>query len=68
MPKRKMSAPSVKKGRRSLRKVSNALRFTSDGSASTCPKSGLKVASSVRLEVTPYLTSSPTEPRISLDE
>jgi hypothetical protein len=59
-PKPKMLAPSTKNGRRSGKKVSNALRFTTAGSTSTWPKSGLKVALSVRLLVMPYFTSSPT--------
>ena len=63
--KLKMSAPSVKKGRRSWKKVSKAERFTCDGSASTCPKSGLMVAVSVRSLVSPYFTSAPTEPKPS---
>jgi hypothetical protein len=40
-PKLKMLAPSTKNGRFSGRNVSNADRFTTDGSASTWPKSGL---------------------------
>src|ERR1043165_2625037 len=51
--------PSRKNGRRSLKNDSKPERFTCDGSASTWPKSGLIVAASVRLEVTPYLRSAP---------
>src|SRR3954470_14126988 len=51
--------PSRKNGRRSLKKLSKPERFTSDGSASTWPKSGLIVASRVRFEVRPYLRSAP---------
>jgi hypothetical protein len=57
-----MSDPSTKKGRCSGKKVSYAERFTCDGSASTCPKSGFTVASRVRSEVRPYFRSSPAEP------
>src|SRR3954471_24060738 len=49
----------MKKGRRSLKKVSKALRFTSAGSASTWPKSGFTVASSVRLGPKPTFRSAP---------
>src|SRR3954468_13015626 len=52
--------PSRKNGLRSLKNDSKPDRFTCDGSASTCPKSGLIVASSVRFEVSPYLRSAPT--------
>src|ERR671923_247929 len=34
-----MLLPSTKKGRRSEKNVSKAVRLTTDGSASTCPKS-----------------------------
>ncbi len=57
--KEKMFEPSTKKGRRSGKKVSNAVRFTWAGSASTCPKSGLIVTSTVRSVVIPYFTSAP---------
>jgi hypothetical protein len=57
--KLKMPAPSRKKGRRSSKKLSNAVRLSCAGSASTWPKSGLIVASSVRLEDRPYLRSTP---------
>ncbi len=59
MANRKMSIPSLKKGRFSVKKVSNAERFTTAGSASTWPKSGLIVAVSVRFEVTPTFRSAP---------
>ncbi len=36
------------------------MRFTNVSSTSTCPKSGFSVASSVRLELTPYFKSAPT--------
>src|SRR5438034_10819617 len=57
--KRKPPVPATKKGRRSWKKVSKAVRFRTAGSASTCPKSGFTVASSVRLDVSPYLRSAP---------
>src|SRR5712691_8708604 len=50
----------MKNGRRSAKKVSNADRFTTAGSASTCPKSGLIVDVSVRPGVSAYLRSRPT--------
>src|SRR5687768_5149329 len=49
----------MKKGRFSGKEVSNAVRFTTAGSASTWPKSGLNVASSVKLELRLYLRSRP---------
>src|ERR1051325_4459721 len=49
----------MKNGRFSGKKVSKAVRFTTAGSTSTCPKSGLKVASRVRFEVSRYLRSAP---------
>ena len=52
----------MKKGRRSGKRVANADRLTSAGSASTCPKSGLNVASSVRFGPRPILKSAPTRP------
>lgn len=42
--KAKVPFPSTKKGRRSPKKVSKAPRLSSEGSASTWPKSGLMVA------------------------
>src|SRR5205823_13636613 len=39
---RKMPAPCTKNGRCSLKKVSNAVRLSTAGSASTWPKSGLR--------------------------
>src|SRR5665647_763817 len=54
-----MLLPSTKKGLFSSKKVSNAVRFTTEGSASTCPKSGLTVRSSVMSLVIPNLASSP---------
>src|SRR5256885_1743178 len=59
-PSPKYPAPSTKKGRRSWRKVSNAERFTTAGSTSTWPKSGLIVASSVKFDVSSDLMSRPT--------
>src|SRR5687768_12657089 len=59
--KLKMPAPSRKNGRRSSKNCSNADRFSTDGSASTWPKSGLIVASRVRLEPSPYLMSAPAD-------
>ena len=55
-------APSRKNGRFSGKRVSNAVRFTSAGSASTWPKSGLIAVSSVRFGPSPILTSAPTRP------
>ena len=55
-----MSDPSWKNGRFSGKNVSKAVRFTTDGSASTCPKSGFTVTSSVRFSVIPYFRSPPT--------
>ena len=57
--KLKIPVPSRKKGRCSARNVSKAVRLSCAGSASTWPKSGLTVASSVRLEVSPYFRSPP---------
>src|SRR5438034_1175612 len=57
--KRKIPVPATKKGRRSWKKVSKAVRLRTAGSASTCPKSGFTVASSVRLDVSPYFRSAP---------
>ena len=54
-----MPEPSTKNGRRSEKKVSNAERFTTAGSASTCPKSGLTVVVSVSPGVTAYFASRP---------
>src|SRR5262245_57262048 len=51
----------MKNGRFSWKKVSNALRLTTAGSASTCPKSGFTVALSVSAGVTAYLRSTPTD-------
>ena len=53
-------APCTKKGRFSWKNVSNAERLSTPGSASTWPKSGLIVASSLRFEATRYLRSPPT--------
>src|SRR5688572_32594103 len=58
-----MPVPSRKKGRRSPKNCSKADRLSTDGSASTWPKSGLIAASSVRFEDNPYLTSAPMVPR-----
>ncbi len=48
-----MRASSTKNGRRSGKKVSKALRLITAGSASTCPKSGSTVASSVNAAPSP---------------
>src|SRR2546426_11961654 len=61
-PSPKYPAPSTKKGRRSSKKVSNADRFTTAGSTSTCPKSGLTVALRVRLDVSSARASTPPRP------
>src|SRR6266566_4394279 len=61
-PRPKYPAPSTKNGRFSSKKVSNAERFTTAGSTSTWPKSGLTVALSVRLDVTRSIASPPTRP------
>ena len=53
-------APWTKNGRRSWKNVSNAVRLSTPGSASTWPKSGLIVASSFRFDATRYLRSPPT--------
>jgi hypothetical protein len=55
----KMLAPSMKKGRFSSKNVSNAVRFTTAGSTSTCPKSGLMLPSSERLLLIRYFRSTP---------
>ena len=39
------------------------MRLNTAGSASTCPKSGFTVASSVRFDATRYLRSAPTVPK-----
>jgi hypothetical protein len=54
-----MSEPVTKNGRFSGKAVSNSPRLTTAGSTSTWPKSGLIVASTTKLDVTPYLTSTP---------
>ena len=56
----------MKKGRRSGKNVSTAVRFTTAGSTSTCPKSGFTVPSRVRLLVRPYFTSAPSDPAFSV--
>src|SRR6478609_6165625 len=58
-PKLKTCAPSTKNGRFSGKNVSNADRLSTAGSTSTCPKSGLIVASSVRFDVNRSLRSNP---------
>src|SRR2546427_13001610 len=60
--KLKLPDPSTKNGRRSLKYVSNADRFTTAGSASTCPKSGFTVVVSVRAGVNAYFMSMPSAP------
>ena len=64
MLKRNVPEPSTKKGRRSGKNVSNASRFTTAGSASTWPKSGLTVPVNVRPGRTAYFRSRPTEPPV----
>ena len=54
-----MDEPSTKNGRLSLKNVSRSLRFTTAGSTSTWPKSGLIVALNVRFEPRPILASAP---------
>ena len=61
MSKRKMPDPSMKNGRRSSKYVSNALRFTTAGSASTWPKSGFKVAVTVSPGVIANFASAPKD-------
>ena len=51
-----------------MKNVSNAVRFTTAGSASTWPKSGLNVDVNVRPGVTAYFTSRPTAPSPALDD
>src|SRR5207249_10297034 len=58
-PNSRIEEPSTKNGRRSLKKVSRSLRFTTAGSTSTWPKSGLTVALSVRFEPSPIFASAP---------
>src|SRR5438876_4085548 len=58
-PKSNTCSPSTKNGRFSGKNVSNAERFSTAGSTSTCPKSGLIVALSVRFDVTRSRRSSP---------
>src|SRR6266550_3248438 len=58
-PNSKIDEPSTKNGRLSLKKVSRSLRFTTAGSTSTWPKSGLTVALSVRFEPSPIRASAP---------
>ena len=52
----------MKNGRFSSKKVSNAVRFTTAGSTSTCPKSGLNAPTSVMPVPSPYSRSSPAPP------
>ena len=59
----KISPPSTKKGRRSSKRVSKAVRLITAGSTSTWPKSGLTVASRVRFEPSRYLRSAPARPK-----
>ncbi len=60
LPNEKRFWSAMKNSRFSGKNVSNALRFTTAGSTSTCPKSGLNVALSIRSEVSEYLRSAPT--------
>ncbi len=57
----KMSSPSRKNGRFSGKNVSNVERFRMTVSASTCPKSGFTVRSSVSSLVRCALASSPAD-------
>ena len=57
--KRYSPVPSTKNGLRSEKNVSKAVRLTTEGSASTWPKSGFTVASSVTFGVMPTLMSPP---------
>ncbi len=50
---------STKKGLFSAKKVSKAVRLTSEGSASTCPKSGLTVRLRMVLFDNPIFASRP---------
>jgi hypothetical protein len=59
---RNVPDPSTKKGRRSGKSTSKASRFTTAGSASTWPKSGLAVAVKMSPGVTAYFKSRPTDP------
>jgi hypothetical protein len=57
--KAKSPFPSTKNGRCSAKKVSKAPRLSTEGSASTWPKSGFTVALSSRFEAIRYLRSPP---------
>ena len=59
----KICAPSTKNGRFSGKKVSKSVRFTTAGSTSTWPKSGLTVASRAKLLPTLRRRSRPTLPK-----
>ena len=59
VPNSKNPAFSRKNGRFSGKNRSNRVRLICSSSTSTCAKSVLNVASSVRLGVSPYLTSRP---------
>src|SRR6266852_5831558 len=67
-PSPKYPAPSTKKGRFSSKNVSNADRFTTAGSTSTWPKSGLTVALSVKLDVTRSVAPDPAVERVRIEE
>ncbi|MCX5743741.1 MAG: hypothetical protein NT062_14710 [Proteobacteria bacterium] len=53
----------MKNGRFSAKNSSFALRLTCEGSASTWPKSGFRVADSVKAGPSPYFMSRPRLPR-----
>src|SRR5213592_578928 len=63
VPAEKMPAFSRKNGRFSGKKSGKRVRLVRCSSTSTCAKSVLYVRSSVRLGVTPNLSSPPTSPR-----
>ncbi len=61
--RRKTWLPSVKNGRFSSKKVSKAVRLTTAGSTSTCPKSGLTAPTRAMPVPTPYRKSRPAPPK-----
>jgi len=66
-PKVNICAPSTKNGRFSGKRVSKTVRFNTASSTSTCPKSGLMDASSVKFRAIPYLMSRPACPLYDFD-
>src|SRR5512145_1744315 len=60
-----MSIPSVKKGLNSSNLTSYGVRLLTTLSETTCPKSGMIVASRVKLSLRPYFTSIPPLPNHS---